>query len=479
MAVQGFGYSLAAALLAAGCASATGSTDVATLPSRRSLTVAVDPRVELFVIAFKLAGSTEFNQNRLQPYQTEIEAHFGSFRAHPSIVLLKAVRDSQRLYFDRVSSLAVSVTTPPALRERIPFDQPTGRCCTPATIALLPAMRAFYSDARASEFFAAHQQLYDSAATRLRRLIEQEADLEWFAPFFGVPSEEDFIVVPLLANSGTNFGPAVRPIDQRPELYAIIGHEAHDSAGYPIYQPRQVATLVHEFNHPFVNPVVNSYRAQLEAPAARTYAMVADAMREQGYGNWLSMVYESLVDAAVGRYYHARAGVQAMRAFTEAEHARGWLWLTELATLLGEYEADRASYPTLRAFMPRIVAFFDSVPDRLPAMQRAYDELRPRIRTMSIENGSVDVDPGLRSIEIRFDRAMQPTADVRPVPGGRTRLPQIVSQQFDSTRTVFTMEVELEAQRHYEFTFNGYSGGRFVSTEGIPLARTHVQFRTR
>src|SRR5688500_9962428 len=106
----------------------------------------VDPRVELMAIVFKLAGSSEFNQNRFQPYIADIERHFGPLRTHPAIARVAVVRDSNGLYLDRITSLAVSVTDPPALLERIPFDQPSGRCCTPASAHLLTDIRRFAAD---------------------------------------------------------------------------------------------------------------------------------------------------------------------------------------------------------------------------------------------------------------------------------------------------------------------------------------------
>ena len=341
--------------------------------------VGVDRRVELMVIVFKLAGSSEFNQNRLPPYQSEIERHFGPFRDHPAVALTRSLRDSNSLYFDRVPSLAVHVSDPPELRELLPFDRPRGQCCTPATSRLLEALRVFAVDSRADDFFAAQRALYDTAGARMRRLIERHADLGWFAPFFGTAPDEDFVIVPMLANSGTNFGPAFRPPNARHQVYAILGHVAHDSAGFPVYDESLLSTLVHEFNHSFANRLVDAFASGLEGPGSRVHALVMDAMREQGYGSWRSMIYESLVDAAVARYFNARYGEARMRDFTEDKQAGSWFWLPELATLLAQYDADRARYRTLRDFMPRVVAYFDSLPDRVIAMKGDYDQRRPTI----------------------------------------------------------------------------------------------------
>ena len=95
--------------------------------------------------------------------------------------------------------------------------------------------------------------------------------------------------------------------------------------------------------------------------------------------------------------------------------------------------------------MPRVVAYFDSLPDRLPAMQQRYDAIRPRIVSLSIENGSDTVDPDLREIAVRFDRpvsddgwsvvpALGPSG---PVPGAQERFPKITWKSLDSARATF------------------------------------------
>ena len=82
-------------------------------------------------------------------------------------------------------------------------------------------------------------------------------------------------------------------------------------------------------------------------------------MRAQAYGTWKTMFYESLVRACQVRYARRYGGVSAARRATRYQEARGFAWTGKLADLLGEYEANRNKYPTLEAFAPRLVAFFD------------------------------------------------------------------------------------------------------------------------
>jgi hypothetical protein len=145
--------------------------------------------------------------------------------------------------------------------------------------------------------------------------------------------------------------------------------------------------------------------------------------------------------------------------------------------------------------MPRVVAYFDSLPDRLPAMQRRYNALRPTVVWVSIENGSDAVDSALREIVVGFDRAVRDNGwSVIPVqPDGQERFPQIMwkalgadsaafrmGRPLDATGTRFRLGVDLEPGRSYEFQLNTAHGRGFRSVpDGVPLAPYRIRFKTR
>jgi hypothetical protein len=445
--------------------------------------VSVDQRVELLAIVFNLAGSAEGTQGRLTGYNADIQRHFGLFRNHPAITSARTVRDAQGLSGDALMSLAINISPPPMILERQPFDAPAGesRWRTGASSRLLAEMRRFVSEARVMQFLTLHQTLYDTAAARLRRVLERNADFSWYGKFFGVAPEQTVTVIPLLANSGGTFAPVADIPGHRTERFVIVGHDQADSLGLPTWGDGVVEGVVHEYTHAFVNPLVEG---AMERPATAVYAATADAMREQGYGGWVSLSFETLARAAVARYYTARVAVgrdsAQARAYLADQKARGWVWVEPLGDLLATYEADRDTYPTLKAFMPRVVQFFDSLPARLPAMQQRYDATRPTVAGASIANGATDVDPALKDIAITFSRPMRTASfGVTAIPGARERAIRITQQAFDSTGTVLHIGVTLEPSHDYEFTLNRYTGGGFVSVDGVPLARYRVQFKTR
>lgn len=338
--------------------------------------VRADPRIELFAIMWRLAGSHVFGQGGLEPYVEEAERHFGPHRGHPALTRARDLLE-MGIDFSAVMSLAVHMTDPYTLRVKVPFDAPGGlldRYRMPAprraeflekVPAFLEEARRFATDARAREFFGAHRALYDSAGIRLRRVVEEHVDLGWFERFFGVPPGGDVVVIPLLAASQVNFGPQLTGAGVRPARYAILGVRGVDSLGLPRYEAGMVRTLVHEIDHSFVNDLLASYEERFSESGPAVFDAVAEAMRPQGYREWRVVLAEALVDAAKTRYILAHEGAEAAAREVERLKREGHVYMGELFDLLGAYESDRDAYPTLDSFMPRIVEYYESLPARI------------------------------------------------------------------------------------------------------------------
>jgi len=455
--------------------------------------IGVDHRVELMAIIFRLAGNREYNQGKLQPYVSEIDRHFGPFREHEAIKLATEMREKMGVGFDTVMYIAVNINNVRELQELVPFDAPGGvlrerglpeeqvQQVAAALRRFLNAARAFVVDSKAQEFFAAHQKFYDAADTSLRAVVTKHADFAWFDRFYGKAPAADFVIVPLLANSETNFGPHVPGIGMRQELYAILTTSKTDAAGLPVYDEGKVGTLVHEFSHSFINPLVESNKAQFEQPAQKILAPVKEALREQGYASANVMVIESVVRAATARYILAHEGAKTARGEVIEQQGKGYLHMPELFELLDVYERERKKYPTFESFMPRVVSFFEDFAGRVEVVKSAYDAKRPKVVSVSIANGASDVDPNLTEIVVRFDRPMRkslPTLgyDLR---GPRDRFPEIGKFDFDEQGTSFRISIKLQPAHDYELTLNRHSGGAFAGTDVVLLAPYQIQFRTR
>ncbi len=345
--------------------------------------------------------------------------------------------------------------------------------------AFLELLRDFARAADFAGFLEQQAPLYALAEGRMRRLIDEEVELDWFEGFFGAAPEASFHVLIGLGNGPGNYGPKFRDAAGAEQLYAVLGTWLLDGDGQPVFNDSVVSTVVHEFNHSFVNHHVYAHREELRAAGERLFPLVAQQMRRQAYGSWPTMLHESLVRAAVVRYQREHRGEVAEAMEIALQEQRGFLWMGELAALLGEYEAARDRYPDFGAFFPRLIEFFDGLAPRIEERMAARDAARPRLLSATPANGAREVDPATTELVFRFDRPMKRDGySVMLGPGGREAFPEVSGASFDEPGEVFTLEVALAPDREYRFGLNTSGGSAFQARDGTPLAPVEFSFRT-
>jgi hypothetical protein len=232
--------------------------------------------------------------------------------------------------------------------------------------------------------------------------------------------------------------------------------------------------VVHEFGHSYVNPVVEAHAEQLRPAAQRLFALVDTQMKQQAYGDWDTMMIESLNRACEARY---EADVLGAAAYEKAVHAnveRGFRWTGELAELLKEYEQHRDRYATLDAFFPRVVEFFEAQSRKLAGEARKQGPA-PKVVQSEPPNGSSNVSPRLSEIAVTFDRDMQP--DYALVKCSADSYPKVTGKPHWRDARTCVLPVSLEAGKQYRIGINrGYEG--FRSVQGAPVKSTEIQFST-
>jgi hypothetical protein len=212
----------------------------------------------------------------------------------------------------------------------------------------------------------------------------------------------------------------------------------------------------------------------MENPGRRIFATCEQTMRRQAYGHWNAMLCESMVRACVVRYMYANEGWIKARAQILEEQQRGFEWIGELSSLLEQYEKHRDIYPTLDAFMPKVVEFFDHYAEKVEAQAAR----RPKVVSMTPANGATDVDPDLKEIKIVFDRPMKDKAWA--LVGGGPSYPDTTGKpSYDRERKVLTIPVRLKPKWTYRFWLNRGQFNSFQSQEGVRLESVPVTFKTR
>jgi hypothetical protein len=223
---------------------------------------------------------------------------------------------------------------------------------------------------------------------------------------------------------------------------------------------------------------VYANQGRLRAAGERLYRWVEEEMKSQAYGNWLTMVHESVVRAAVVRYVRAHEGPEAAaKEVREQVEQRHFAWVGDLADRLAEYEGQRGRHTNFAAFFPRVIEFFDTYAPGFEERMKAQEAAAPQVVSMTPTNGAFDVDPATEAIVVTFDRRMK--VGYAFVGGGPNYPATEGSPAFDTERRTVTLKVKLKAAWRYELWLNRGQYVGFRSEEGVALKPVRIEFRTR
>lgn len=324
----------------------------------------VDKRIELLSIVFRLAGNFEYNDDVYKCYTADIRKHFDKYKDHPLISFATEMRDKNGVCFDAVMCMAIYLEQPPSLNPVVSFSStiPERRWGQDNAIKFAGLLKQFYTDAKCEEFFAEHEGLYNTAQERFMP-VYNALDINWFNQYYGTQPEGSLNIIIGLGLGGGNYGPKVKYSDGKEDNYAIMGTWEIDSTNNPVYKVDEILpTLIHEFNHSYVNHLTKKFEKDFESAGAELFELLKAGMGSQHYNSWQTMLNEALVRASVIRYLlnHNTDG-KAAKYQLISDFGRGFFWMKDLVETLGAYEKKRNKYPTLESYMPVLIDFYTGV----------------------------------------------------------------------------------------------------------------------
>lgn len=440
----------------------------------------IDPRVELVSIVFRLTGEdSNYNKSFLKQYSSDIDAYFLPFKNHPAVLLAIQLAKNEDFDVSAPMQIAVRVSPPPALEPLLPFtdDFPGDGFNKENALLFLQRLREFYRDTHFEAFLAAHEPMYRLAEDRFNAVL-REVDLNWYPNFYGEPQKSNYHVILAPNNGGSNYGAQFTLADGREERFSIMGSWTSDNSGNPTYtDSAYLDTVIHEFNHSFVNPAYDRHKADF-GTAQKVLAQVAGQMQSMGYPNSDIMVYESLVRVNVILYFESQGRSRAdLQAKIRDEQKRGFLWMDELFDFMHRYTPQRSRYPTFDSFMPDVAQFYRELPPRLAEIKANF--YKKYVHVASIEpfpNHSRDVDPGTRKIIVKFDKPLLCCHYSMSDPDGRDHYPIAGTPDFLAGDQSIKLTIALKPGWHYSFMLTDLS---FASPDGFPLEPYTIDFDTK
>ena len=327
----------------------------------RTITVCVDPRIELLSIIQQLSGYGD--RTRLitrfdVAYKNEAAERFGAFKDHRAIKLFD-IMSREGFSFDGPVHAVLHLDGPPEFVLRAELSDAVCERAGPRErlIEFFEAMREFYRESDFQKFFDEHAELYDACAidTRDRMAGISIATLE---DYYGLRKHDYRIVLAPLLHPG-GFGPQIALPDDSLDIFSVNGPQGAVDGRPTFGDEDDLRYLVwHEFSHSFLNPLAERNPGIIERTKS-LHAPLAAAMKRQAYGDWETCVKEHLVRAATVRFAFRELGEDAGNAALEHEKSRGFVYVEALADRLKQYEQQRDEYKTIDDFAPQLLAVFD------------------------------------------------------------------------------------------------------------------------
>lgn len=334
--------------------------------------VTLDARIELFNVILYLSEFRGFGGNtpltRLSfPYLDDVEARFGAFRGHPVVRQYETMAE-HGFWLTHPPSAMLHLTQPPRLTERIPINDFTVRMAggRAPLDAFLAEARRFAAETEFMDWFDGRAPFHERIASRYRDRMEWDY-VQDLVDYYGDRRERYTLILAPLSHGG-GFGPRVMRPDGRYDAYAVIGPRAAEGERLDFGSGQSMRYLFwHEFSHSHVNHLTDLNLDGLMAPVT----VLEGHLREQveAYVPWevhvSDWVSEHVVRAVTTRLTYRKVGPADGEAALRREVQR-FPYVGEVCERLLDYEEDRARYPTLETFYPRLVEVFDVVAGSRP-----------------------------------------------------------------------------------------------------------------
>ena len=220
----------------------------------------------------------------------------------------------------------------------------------------LVALNQFYQDANVAAFLSDHIAIYQGATSEAAANLPSIEDVQFAAAYFGAPKAAYCARVSLAFYS---MAVSIDGSMDRDDLALMVlgpmtdiwPHEPffdEASSGYTSKRILRDLTF-HEFGHSFFE-----LPDTLISDSEVLFPLIQDTMRENRYGSWDIALDEHIVRAAEIRLWEL-LGEPNIAEQKRRENA-AFSYLATVEDLLIDYENARDTYPTLDAYLPKLVA---------------------------------------------------------------------------------------------------------------------------
>ena len=313
--------------------------------------------VELMGMLWRLAGSSEYCECQVYTVANSADKYFASMKNHRAVQLAKEYRqqgvcydavtgyanqlifdESGKLIFDPDYLEGSNVGFEPRWNERQRND-------------MLIAVNEFYEESDFHSWFVSTKAEQEQAIASFKSVCN--LDYTWFDTFYGKKDKISSRIILSFIMGPNNNGISLKRKDGTFLLTPVLGALSQNAGIVSFHGDMNL--VVHEFSHPYCNPLVEANWAAMSDAAESVYDLVASVMQEQAYSNAKTMMCETLVRSCTIRYMISHNMEDQVDQRISDEEYRGFLLVASLVKLLEQYEQNPFEYATLSDFISEII----------------------------------------------------------------------------------------------------------------------------
>ncbi len=436
----------------------------------------INKNVELLSIAFRLAEAQEYNKNIFETYVDKINLHFGEFKDNDLIKYIKKIRINNAIGYDAVMFMAVYLDED--LNPKTEFNEniPEKRWGLETSFEFIRLLKSFYEDTNASMFFNNNEEFYQECISRFDK-VYKKFNVNWYADFFGQTPNENFNIILGLGNGGSSYGPSVDIANKKKEVYSILGTWKIDNEGMPIFlEEDYLNVLVHEFNHSFINSMVDFMYPEIRMSCKVIFNEVKQKMEKQAYGSAKTYAYEQFVRAAEIKYFiDNNYDKDFISKHLITQKNRGFILTEIILNSLIAYDENRELYENLKSYLPKLIEVFNASANNSQMIFDEFNLQKPKIlKIKELKNNQNKISSNVKSITIIFDRDIQKN-NFYVYKSKKYDMPKVTKISLSDDKRECTLDVELEPSKQYEINLWPYS---FLSFDGVAIDDYKIKFKT-
>ena len=166
--------------------------------------------------------------------------------------------------------------------------------------------------------------------------------------------------------------------------------------------------IIHEIAHYYTNPLTDMYYPQMEDSMKAIFPHIKEAMAGIGYGHVETVAGEWINELFTLAYLKAcfESGrcLFSYRYNVAHDEESGYIWMGRAMGFMENFLADRTLYPTVKEFMPQIVAFTNELPEKWDTIAAEFENRHPYVTDIYPAGGVIP--EGVSIVRIRFSEPM-------------------------------------------------------------------------